>query len=386
MHSTRENANQGLSKMKSGSSSKKGKKNSRKIYAIDLFCGAGGLTYGLEKAGINVRLGVDVNPACEYPYTANNKAKFLLKSVQELEVGEIMAHYRKNGIKLLAGCAPCQTFSTYNQKATTADNRWWLLLQFSRIVDELLPDLVTMENVPRLVGQEVFGKFVANLEDNGYSVIFKVVNCADYGVPQQRNRLVLLASRLGPITLLSQSEFGKNPKTVREAIGNLPALEAGTTHPEDPLHQCSALSEINMRRIRASKPGGTWRDWPEELISDCHKRKSGKTYPSVYGRMTWEYPAPTITTQFYGFGNGRFGHPEQDRAISLREGAVLQDFPSDYNLISPKGQACQKSIGRLIGNAVPASLGEFIGNTLKAHVSEATNRAYTDKGKNKAIE
>lgn len=364
--------------MRNGLQKKNFTTHRRKIYAVDLFCGAGGLTYGLRRAGIDVRLGVDIDPACEYPYTANNTAKFLLKSVEDLEGRELQSHYENKGIKLLAGCAPCQTFSTYNQKATESDKRWWLLSQFSRLVDELSPDLVTMENVPRLTEQNVFGEFVANLEGNGYSVAYQIVNCADYGVPQQRNRLVLLASKLGPITLLTPSVLGKRRRTVKEAIGNLPPIEAGTRHPNDPLHQCSSLSEVNLRRIRASKPGGTWRDWPRELVSDCHRKKSGKTYPSVYGRMTWDNPAPTMTTQFFGFGNGRFGHPEQDRAISLREGAILQSFPPDYEFVSPREQVCQKSIGRLIGNAVPVALGEVIGASLLSHVSEEPEKAYRE--------
>ena len=363
---------------------KNGKKPGRKIYAVDLFCGAGGLTHGLMKSGVDVRLGVDIDPACAYPYVANNNARFLLKSVEELKGSELEPVYRKNGIKLLAGCAPCQTFSTYNQKATECDKRWWLLLQFSRLVDELAPHLVTMENVPRLVEQNVFDEFVANLERNGYSVAHQVVNCAEYGVPQQRNRLVLLASKLGPVSLLSPQEFGKKPRTVKEAIVTLPPIEAGTSHPKDRLHQCSALSEINMRRIKASKPGGTWRDWPMELVTECHRKSSGKTYPSVYGRMTWDEPAPTMTTQFFGFGNGRFGHPEQDRAISLREGAILQSFPRRYKFVPPGEPVCQKSIGRLIGNAVPVTLGKVIGASLLAHVTEATERAYRSKRRNRS--
>lgn len=343
----------------------------RKIYAVDLFCGAGGLTHGLQMAGINVCLGVDIDPACEYPYTANNNAEFLLKSVSELSAQDLNSYYKKDGVSLLAGCAPCQTFSTYNQKATEKDKRWWLLMQFSRLVDKLSPDLVTMENVPRLIEQNVFEKFVNNLEKCGYSVTSQVVNCADYGVPQQRNRLVLLASKLGPIKLLSPADFGKKPTTVKEAIGNLPPLAAGAIHPKDPLHQCSALSKTNLRRIRASIPGGTWRDWPKGLVAKCHKRKSGKTYPSVYGRMNWADPAPTMTTQFFGFGNGRFGHPKQNRAISLREGAILQSFPPDYKFAAPDTKICHKSIGRLIGNAVPVTLGEVIGISLLTHASKA---------------
>ena len=244
--------------MKIGIQAEIGPTAGRKIYAVDLFCGAGGLTHGLVKAGVDVRLGVDVDPACEYPYIANNSAEFLLKSVEEIEASELERHYRKNGIKLLAGCAPCQTFSTYNQKATESDKRWWLLLQFSRLVDELSPDLVTMENVPRLTEQNVFDEFVANLEGNGYSVEYRVVNCAEYGVPQQRNRLVLLASKLGPISLMTPERFGARPRTVKEAIGNLPPLSAGASDPKDPLHQCSALSEIPRRSSSSPSklPGG----------------------------------------------------------------------------------------------------------------------------------
>lgn len=354
----------------------------RKIYAVDLFCGVGGLTHGLEKAGVDVRLGVDIDPACEYPYTTNNNAEFLLKSVEELKASELKRYYRKNELKLLAGCAPCQTFSAYNPKATDADDRWWLLRQFSRLVGDLSPDLVTMENVPRLVEQNVFYEFVSNLETNGYSVTYQVVSCAEYGVPQQRNRLVLLASRLGPISLISPEMFGKGHKTVKDAIGDLPPLEAGASHPKDPLHQSSALSEINMRRMRASKPGGTWRDWPKELVAACHRKSTGKTYPSVYGRMTWNDPAPTMTTQFFGFGNGRFGHPEQDRAISLREGAILQSFPPDYEFVRTGEQICHKVIGRMIGNAVPVTLGEVIGVSLFVHILKTAPETISVETKN----
>ena len=349
-------------------------KKKRQVYAVDLFCGAGGLTHGLLKAGVNVLLGVDIDPACEYPYTANNNAEFLLRDVETLAPSDINKFYKKkNGIRLLAGCAPCQTFSLYNQKAKESDKRWWLLRQFSRLVDTIQPELVTMENVPRLIEQNVFSEFVSGLESNDYSVSYQIVDCSKYGVPQHRNRLVLLASKLGKsISLISPAEFGGEPKTVKAAIGALPPLEAGTSHPLDRLHQSSALSATNLKRIKASRPGGTWRDWPEDLIADCHKKESGKTYPGVYGRMEWDAPAPTMTTQFFGFGNGRFGHPEQDRAISLREGAILQSFPLDYAFVPPDGFIYQKSIGRLIGNAVPVTLGEVIGKSLLSHVASAT--------------
>ena len=302
---------------------------------MDLFCGAGGLTHGLIKAGVDVRLGVDTDPACEYPYRTNNDAEFLLKSVELVELDDIAPHFKKNEIRLLAGCAPCQTFSKYNQKAKDTDKRWWLLRQFARLVSELQPELVTMENVPLLVEQNVFREFVTTLESNGYKVKHSIVNCSDYGIPQQRRRLVLLASKLGESMLISPEQFCSTTKTVKDAIGVLPPIAAGTSHPQDSLHQSSALSATNIKRIKASRPGGTWRDWPADLVAACHKKKSGKSYPSVYGRMTWDNPAPTVTTQFFGFGNGRFGHPEQDRAISLREGAILQSFPLDYAFIPP---------------------------------------------------
>ncbi len=340
----------------------------RKVYAVDLFCGAGGLTNGLERAGIDVRLGVDVDPACKFPYTANNKVKFLLKSIESLEKRDIEKAFRKNGIRLLAGCAPCQTFSTYYQKAPPADKRWGLLRYFSKLAIELSPELVTMENVPGLEGQDVFKEFVEKLREADYFVTYEVVNCVNYGIPQRRHRLVLLASKFGQIRLLTPSEFGASRRTVRDEISSLPPLKAGETDKSDPLHQASVLSDTNLLRIKSSRPGGTWRDWQESLVADCHKKITGRTYPSVYGRMCWDEPSPTITTQFFGFGNGRFGHPDQDRAISLREGAMLQGFPKNYLFYPQDKPIYKKSVGRLIGNAVPVTLGEIIGQSISMHV------------------
>lgn len=340
------------------------------VRAVDLFCGAGGLTQGLEKAGIKVCLGIDIDPACKYPYSTNNEAEFLLKSVADVTASELKTGYTEGSLRLLAGCAPCQTFSSYNQKATSDDKRWWLLRQFARLIRETTPELVTMENVPGLTDQDVFIEFVSSLEEQGYNVSYQTVDCSQYGLPQQRNRLVLLASKLGTIELLPPTAFYAKQKTVQDAIGSLPPLKAGETDSKDVLHQCSALSTTNLRRIAASKPGGTWRDWPKSLVAACHKKKSGKTYPGVYGRMQWEEPSPTITTQFFGYGNGRFGHPSQDRAISLREGAILQSFPRTYHFVAPGETVAKKTLGRLIGNAVPVRLGEVIGKSILCHVEE----------------
>ena len=351
----------------------------KKIKAVDLFCGAGGLTLGLEKAGINVMMGIDIDPACEYPFEANNNAKFLKKSVEDVTSQELTDAYGDAEITLLAGCAPCQPFSTYKLgKSDETDERWNLLWKFGRMVKETEPDLITMENVPKLAHQKVFADFVKSLKALEYYVSFKIVNCADYGVAQQRNRLVLLASKFGPVSIIPPTVKKSKYKTVRQAISKLPELGAGERDDKDPLHNSSRLSELNLARIQCSKPGRTWRDWPEELIAECHKRKTGKSFPSVYGRMEWDAPAPTMTTQFYGFGNGRFGHPEQDRAISLREGAIIQSFPKSYKF-TPKGKPInRRTVGRLIGNAVPVKLGQAIGKSFIAHLNALDEQQKTN--------
>jgi DNA (cytosine-5)-methyltransferase 1 len=340
-----------------------------KVTAVDLFCGAGGLTKGLEKSGIQVNLGVDIDPACEYPYSTNNSGVFLEQSVTTLSGNDIQDFFKKGSIKLLAGCAPCQTFSSYNRKSNSSDERWWLLLEFSRLIKETHPELITMENVPGLIKRDIFDTFKNNLINLGYMVDYKVINCSKYGLPQNRRRLVLLASKIGTIRLLEPKEFTKKTyKTVKDAIGNLEQIKAGDYLSTDPLHKSAALSELNLKRIKASKPGGTWRDWPEYLIADCHKKQSGKSYPSVYGRMKWETQSPAITTQFMGFGNGRFGHPEQNRGLSLREGAILQGFPNNYKFIKKGETPINSVIGRLVGNAVPVTLGCLIGKSIMKHV------------------
>lgn len=342
------------------------------IEAIDLFCGAGGLTYGLRAVGIDVKLGVDADSACAYPYEVNNRAKFICADIADVTGQQLERVYSNKNIRLLAGCAPCQTFSSYNHKATDQDKRWWLLLEFLRLIKEMQPELVTMENVPGLVAQEVFSIFLAELKELGYFVHFQIVRCEKYGLPQSRRRLVLLASKLGDIALITPEEFGvEKEKTVFEAIGLLPAIAAGAEHfSGDVLHQSASLSPLNLSRIRSSKPGGSWKDWPSKLVSACHKKQKGSTFSSVYGRMRWDTPSPTITTQFYSFGSGRFGHPEQDRALSLREGAILQGFPEDYKFLPEGKNISRKVVGRMIGNAVPVDLGKVIGSSFKKHLCE----------------
>ncbi len=347
------------------------------ISAVDLFCGAGGLTHGLARAGITVTAGIDIDPACRYPFEENNSAKFIEQDVQTLPSFEVSSLFHGGTYSLLAGCAPCQPFSTYSRSGRSSryESEWPLVSSFGQLIRDTKPDLVTMENVPQLLDHPVFDEFRGELSD--YSVSWSVVDCALYGIPQTRRRLVLLASRLGPDGLKLPAPSGAK-KTVQDTIAHLPPLKAGDRSASDPLHVASSLSELNLRRIRASKPGGTWRDWSAELQAACHQRESGETYPSVYGRMEWGKVAPTITTQCFGYGNGRFGHPDQNRAISLREAAMLQTFPEDYRFVSDGSPVRFNALGRLIGNAVPVLLGEIIGKTLVSHVKryqDETGRA-----------
>lgn len=342
------------------------------IQGIDLFCGVGGLTRGLMDAGVKMKAGVDLEIACKYPYEQNNAGvSFIHKSVSELKASDLEAFYDGDSISLLCGCAPCQAFSSINQKNRDRANktgRWVLLDEFGRLVDELQPDLVSMENVPGLLGQDVFLRLIHTLERAQYDLDYGVVNCADYRMPQRRRRLILVASRLGNIKL-PEPQKSEKEVTVRMAIGKLNSISAGETDPSDPLHTASALSDLNMQRIKASLPGGTWKDWEEHLLAECHKEQSGDGYGAVYGRMEWDKPAPTITTQFYNYGSGRFGHPSQDRAISLREGAILQGFPPTYVFSDPGNRVGKRELGKLIGNAVPVGLGRLVGQALVEHAA-----------------
>jgi len=341
--------------------------SARRIVAVDLFCGAGGLAYGLRSAGLKVAAGVDLDSRCRFPIEHNCRAKFVEMDVAKVTADDLQKWFGKADVRVLAGCAPCQPFSTYSQSRKSPDLRWDLLKSFQRLALQTLPEIVTMENVVGLKTRQVWFDFVAALERAGYLVQWNEVACTDYGVPQRRKRLVLLASRLGPITLRAPTHSAV-PLTVEDAIGRLPPVAAGGHAGPDRLHIASSLSSTNATRIKASRPGGTWRDWPIALRAKCHRRESGATYPAVYGRMEWRKPSPTITTQFYGFGSGRFGHPEQDRAITIREAAILQSFPPDYRFVKADEKISFRSLGILIGNAVPPKLAEAIGTTIREHV------------------
>ncbi len=340
--------------------------------AVDLFCGVGGLTRGLSDSGIEVVAGYDLDATCKYAYEANNNAKFIQKDIKEMTGEDFAQYFKKNEPKILVGCAPCQPFSTHTLKLKKNEGfqhkKWGMLYEFGRLVDEAEPDIISMENVPNLINTEVYTDFETKLKSKGYFVKSKIVYCPDYGIPQSRRRLVLLASKHGEISLIEPTYNKEEYVTVEEAIGHLPAIKAGGFDSNDPLHRSSAMNDLNLKRIRASKPGGTWKDWPEELRAKCHLKEGGQTYTAVYARMKWDNVSPTITTQYNSFGTGRYGHPEQDRALSLREGAILQTFPDDYSFCADGEKVVIKNIARHVGNAVPVKLGEVIGISIQRHL------------------
>lgn len=334
------------------------------VAAIDLFCGAGGLSLGLKQAGVEVIAGIDLDPACQYPYEQNLKAKFILRDVGDVKGSDLDELWPERKIRLLAGCAPCQPFSSHRRGADTRDEENWdLLSHFARLVEEAQPELVTMENVTRLGKMQVFEDFVAKLKELDYSVDFGTLYGPEFGLPQERRRLVLVASRVGAISLPIGNKDKKKFKTVKQTIGRLPKLQHGESDENDLLHTARRLTPVNLQRMKASQPGGTWRDWPEELLAPCHRKASGVSFQAFYGRMTWDSPSPTITTQSYNFGTGRFGHPEQDRSLTLREAAMLQGFPRSYRFVRGSEKPSMQAVGRLIGNAVPPAFGRAVGAT-----------------------
>ena len=352
------------------------------ISAVDLFCGVGGLTYGLRKAGIKVVAGLDIDETCKYPFEENNKAKFISKDIRKFTGAELSELYLKDSIKLLVGCAPCQPFSaqTRKNKNRTSDDRWSLLNDFGNLIEKVKPELIAFENVPLITKEAIFTNFCNKLRSLGYHFDPElIVYCPDYGVPQKRRRLVLIASIWGKVELIpkthsSSPEDELDPfRTVKDAIGNLPEIDDGEVSELDPLHRSRKLSDINKRRIKQSKPGRTWKDWDEELRLPCHQKSSGKGYTTVYGRMESDDLAPTVTTQFINLGSGRFGHPKQHRALSLREGALLQTFPEGYKFIEPDSPITVSRIASYIGNAVPVDLATVIGESIQKHVRENVN-------------
>ena len=343
-----------------------------KIGVVDLFCGIGGLSHGMYQNGFDILAGFDIDSTCKFAFEYNNNSVFHYKDVKEITGSEINKIFNNKKIKILAGCAPCQPFSSYSFKLKEKDsNKYDLLYEFGRLVKETLPDIVTMENVAQILSfqqKPVLHDFENLLTELGYSVSIKKVFCPDYGIPQRRKRIVLLASKFGKIDLIEPTHKKSEYVTVRKAISKLSKLEAGQVDKKDKLHRARNLSELNMKRIKATPKNGSWKDWPEDLLLECHKKDSGKSFGSVYGRMNWDEPAPTMTTLCTGLGNGRFGHPEQDRAISLREAAIFQSFPLDYKFFENEEAVSISNASRYIGNAVPPVLGAVTAVSIIKHL------------------
>ena len=342
---------------------------------IDVFCGIGALSYGFQREGFRVLTGIDSDASCRFVFETNVRgAAFQAEDVTRISATELRRRFASHppAKRILIGCAPCTPFSMYvgryKKKRRKSDGRWQLLKEFGRLVLATKPAVISMENVPRLTRHPVFRQFVRHLRTAGYHVTFKVLRAHHFGVPQRRSRLVLLASRFGPIEL-PRPTHRETPLTVRQAIGHLPAIKAGESCPRDRLHRARGLSEQNLRRIKSTVEGGSWRDWDSRLQLDCHRRKAGKSFRSVYGRMRWDAPSPVITTQCLGIGNGRFGHPKQHRAISIREAAILQTFPKAFRFVPPRAPISGLQLARQIGNAVPVRLARLIARAIQDHLA-----------------
>lgn len=345
------------------------KENSiKRIKAVDFFCSAGGVSCGFQQAGIDVLGGIDIDPACQLTYEKNINAKYLCANVSSLPkktVAKTFGIKRNQDNLLFVGCSPCQYYSNIKTDKTKSTETRLLLADFQEFVYHFRPGYVFIENVPGLdkKPESPLGQFKNFLTNSGYVFDDAVLNAKYFGVPQNRRRYVLIANRLGKEVYLPK-ENKKEVKTVKQAIGDytiFPPIESGTKDESPYMHSTARLDIINLRRIQSTPPDGGGRlDWKDkELQVDCYTRHSGHT--DVYGRMYWDKPSPTITTRFVSISNGRYGHPEQDRAISIREGATLQSFPEDYIFYS----GSQGTIAKMIGNAVPPLLAKAIAESLK---------------------
>lgn len=362
-----------------------------KVTAVDLFCGSGGLSYGLQEAGISVVKGVDKDPDAKHAYEANVDAEFRQMDVQALAQNPepIERWYPwDTDVRVLGACAPCQPYSTMGHQKDRGHedhDKWGLLKSVKKIVDQVKPDVVVTENVMQVRNDDVYDEFVASLEEMGYDINSdenKNVYGPDYGIPQKRKRWVLLATDVDEevreeeeLRLPEPEELEEDyDVNVEDHIGHLPPVEAGEPHPEYDAHRARDLSDTNLERIDNMEPGGDWRLWEEkgreDLLADCHTRDSGRSYKAPYSRMVGDEPSPTITTQFYNYGSGRFGHydTDQNRALTLLEGAILQTFPEEYEFYDEWEDVGVTNLGRLIGNAVPPLLGKHIGEAILSHV------------------
>lgn len=335
-----------------------------KLNSIDIFSGVGGLTEGMHKAGFKTKLAVEIDSYAVKAYRMNHKkTKVIEEDIRKIDIAEIKKELNGDTLHLLAGCPPCQGFSSVrrlNKKRSVRDDRNNLVLEYLRFVKELRPLTIMMENVPGLKNYTLFKKLVKELMELGYNPKYDVVNVKDYGVPQSRKRLVLVGSLLGDD--LEIADGIKERTNVRKAIGNMENPEKST----DPLHKnFSKHSPRVIDRIKKTPHnGGSWKDLPEEFHLECHK-KENVGFNDVYGRLRWDDFSTTITGGCLNPSKGRFLHPEQDRVLTPREAALLQSFPKNYKfpLDIPK-----TSLALLIGNALPPKFSFHQSLNIKNHI------------------
>jgi DNA (cytosine-5)-methyltransferase 1 len=343
---------------------------SQELKAIDFFCGAGGVTCGFRSVGIKVIGGIDIDPQFRDTYEKNNDTVFVNQDVSNLKPAKLrkLLPISKNDDNLIfVGCSPCQYFSNLKSDKKKSKAGRLLLEDFKEFVFYYRPGFVLIENVPGLNTKSgsPLQKFKASLKKEGYVFEQKVLNAKYFGVPQNRWRFILVATRvLDQIHLPLQRRKNNKIVTVFDAIGNyakFPEVPHGHKDSTGLQHSVAMLSELNLERVKQTpKNGGSRTAWQnnEKLQLECYKSHDG--HYDVYGRLAWNKPSPTITTRFNYTSTGRYTHPEQDRALSLREGASLQSFPTNYKFHSPT----QNTIATMIGNAVPPKLAEALGKSI----------------------
>lgn len=336
--------------------------------AIDLFCGSGGVSLGLRRAGFNVVGAVDFDQSACETYRTNHPDVLLLEEDIKKASPKQFAKLIEKQLDLLAICAPCQPFSSQNKTRSSNDARKELILAAIPFVKRLNPKAIFVENVPGLKKNSVFDQFIASLEKLGYSISDPLkLNASQLGVPQRRTRMVMIATK--GISLEVASTLPKRKlKTVRSVIGQLPPPPIGmTSDATDSLHFSRRHSPLNIERLRhIPKDGGGREALPLHLQLQCHKNKKASSFSDTYGRMRWDDVAPTLTTGCTDITRGRFAHPEQNRAITLREAARLQSFPDHYKFVGGIS-----AISAQIGNAVPPEMMRTIGRALRKALREA---------------
>jgi len=350
-----------------------------KLEVIDLFCWIWWLSHWLLKQWFNILAWIDFENSCKFWFEHNNKADFIQTDIRKVTGKELTNKYSKKSIKILVWCAPCQPFSNLNVNKNQYLNHEKAmekspLDKYASLIEEVQPDIIAMENVRWLANMDKypsFKNFIDVLEKNNYKYSYKIVDSKKYWIPQNRFRLVLLASKFWDISLIPYTHEN-NYITVKDVIGHLPKIKAWEISKNDTYHRARKLSELNMKRIK-SMPKNGWNliSWDSSLITPCHRKDSWKSYvKNIYARMRWEEPAPTMTTQCIWIWNGRFWHPEQDRWISLREAAIFQTFPDYYKFVSDTEEISTTKVAKQIWNAVPVKLWEVIGISIKEHLKK----------------